>query len=987
MTQPPITAATAPSPAVELEWLRALADAETPRDIAALVVQLAQRHPHCQAARVCWDLDSQDPIACEPRLPLAADVLAHARAAAAHGTAEWTADQRQVAVPFSDRSDPAVLLLDFTQPQVARRLPPHWTESLRLADRHIRRARALESLQTSVDALERSDKLQRALFAISDLAGSDRDMPEMLRGIHEIIGSLMYAENFFIVLHDAERDTLRFLYFADVVDPAPFSEMPMDALEQTFTWYLIRHGKPLMGSTEQLRRQVPGTANVVGTDSFDWLGVPMMGEDRVYGALVVQSYEESVRYSEEDRSLLGFVASHVLTALERKQSKDALEQRVQLRTLELADANRGLQLEVEERQRAERLQAALFRIAELATADISQAEFYRQVHAVVGTLINARNFFIALLSDDGTALEYPYAVDESGESYDARPVGRGLSEYVIRNGTSIFQTNDVLVLADRGEIDLDTVGALATWWLGVPLQVGDEVIGLVAVQSYTETAAYSAADQELLTFVASQMANSLSRRRAAQMQQQAFAQLEQRVQERTRELRHEILERERIQEQLKHQVMHDALTGLPNRGYLRERLERVLGLLKRGPERKCALLYLDIDRFKVINDSLGHLAGDAFLREVAQRLQACVREPDLVARLAGDEFAILLEDVPVPGTAVRVAQRVLEILGTPLQVAGKELEPSASIGIAIADASYQLADEVLRDADVALYRAKALGRKRFELFDASLQKHAVDVLTMERELRIALQHDQFEPYFQPILRLDTGAVQGYEALIRWNHPSRGLIGPGEFLRIAEDSGNIETIDWWMFEHSCALAARHFDAERYVTLNVSALHFRRADFCARLLDMLNRTGLAPSRLVIEVTEGSLLDDPEGVREIIATLRNDGIGAALDDFGTGYSSLSYLHTFPLRIVKIDRSFVARLGEAGAGNSEAVVGSILALARALGVEALAEGIETEAQRQTLLAMGCLYGQGYLLGRPASVAHWNAAAIAADGSSRSGI
>jgi diguanylate cyclase (GGDEF)-like protein len=953
----------------ELEWLRALADADTPRDIATLVVRLARRHPQCQSACVYWGLERADTITCEPPPPAPAEMLDWIRAASARGVPQWTCGQRRVAIPFSSRPDPAVLVLDFSESQAGRPLPSHWTESLRLADRHIRRAQALDTLQASVGALERSNKLQRALFAISDLAGSERDMQQMLRGIHEIIGSLMYAENFFIVLHDAERDSLRFLYFADVVDPAPFSEMPMDALEHTFTWYLIRHGTPLMGSTEQLRRQVAGTVNLVGTDSFDWLGVPMMGEDRVYGALVVQSYEESVRYSEEDRSLLGFVASHVLTALERKQSKDALEQRVQQRTLELADANRGLQLEVEERQRAERLQAALFRIAELATADISQAEFYRQVHAVVGTLINARNFFIALLSDDGSTLEYPYAVDESSEHYGARPVGRGLSEYVIRHGTSIFQGNDILALADRGEVDLDTVGSLATWWLGVPLQVGDAVIGLVAVQSYTLSAAYSDADKELLTFVASQIANSLSRRRAAQIQQQALAQLEQRVQERTGELRREIQERQRAQEQLKHQVMHDALTSLPNRAYLRERLERVLALLKRDPHRKCALLYLDVDRFKVINDSLGHLAGDAYLKEIAQRLQACVREPDVVARLAGDEFAILLEDAPVPGTAVRVAQRVLEALALPLQIAGKELEPSASIGIAIADASYQLADEVLRDADVALYRAKALGRKRFELFDASLQKHAVDVLTMERELRVALQKNQFVPYFQPILRLDTDQVQGYEALIRWNHPVRGLIGPGEFLRIAEDSGNIEAIDWWMFEHSSALAARHFASDRYLTLNVSPLHFRRADFCSRLLDMLQRTGLAPSRLVIEVTEGSLLDDPEGVRDILATLRRDGIGAALDDFGTGYSSLSYLHTFPLRIVKIDRSFVARLGEAGNDNSEAVVGSILALASALGVEALAEGIETDAQRATLQAMGCRFGQGYLLGRPAPV------------------
>jgi diguanylate cyclase (GGDEF)-like protein len=436
-------------------------------------------------------------------------------------------------------------------------------------------------------------------------------------------------------------------------------------------------------------------------------------------------------------------------------------------------------------------------------------------------------------------------------------------------------------------------------------------------------------------------------------------------------LRNEIAERVRVQEQLRHEVMHDALTGLPNRGYLREQLERVLGRLRREPQRRSALLYLDIDRFKVVNDSLGHLAGDAMLQAVATRLQECVREPDLVARLSGDEFAVLLQEVPVPEAAIRVAQRILELLSEPLLLAGKEIEPSASIGIAIADAGYHGADDVLRDADIALYRAKALGRKRFELFDASLQKHAVDVLEMERDLRVALHQDQFVPFFQPIQRLDTDEVVGFEALIRWQHPERGLLAPAQFLPIAEDSGSIEAIDWWMFEHACRLAAHSLGDGRYVALNVSPLHFRRDDFGQRLARMLQHTGLPPSRLVIEVTEGSLLDDPEGVRDSLAWLRTQGIGAALDDFGTGYSSLSYLHTFPLQSVKIDRSFVARLG-AEEGNSDAVVVSILALARALGMDAIAEGIETQAQHDTLLAMGCRFGQGYLLGRPAPIAHW---------------
>ncbi|MGH8078820.1 MAG: diguanylate cyclase domain-containing protein, partial [Lysobacter sp.] len=425
-------------------------------------------------------------------------------------------------------------------------------------------------------------------------------------------------------------------------------------------------------------------------------------------------------------------------------------------------ANRGLQLEIVERERAERLQAALFQIAQLATADISEEQFYRSIHKVVGDLINARNFFIALLSEDRRQLEFPYFVDDLQRTYPARALGRGLSEYVLRYGKPLLGDLDhIITLAEQGEIEIGKAGPPAVCWLGVPLVFGDEAVGLVAVQSYDPAVMYGPADQELLSFVASQIANSLNRRRTAKIQQEAFALLEERVQARTHELRTEIGERERIQDQLKHEVMHDTLTGLPNRGYLRSRLNRVLARFQQEPERQCALLYLDIDRFKVINDSLGHLAGDEVLKEVATRLQACVREPDLVARLSGDEFVILLEDVDAPGTASKVAQRVLDLLSRPVPVAGKILAVSASIGIAVGDHRYTLADELIREADTALYRAKSLGRKRFVLFDTSLQREAVDVLALEGELREALQEDQFEPYFQPIVRLATDEVVGY----------------------------------------------------------------------------------------------------------------------------------------------------------------------------------------------------------------------------------
>jgi diguanylate cyclase (GGDEF)-like protein len=448
--------------------------------------------------------------------------------------------------------------------------------------------------------------------------------------------------------------------------------------------------------------------------------------------------------------------------------------------------------------------------------------------------------------------------------------------------------------------------------------------------------------------------------------------LERQVEARTDELRSEITERERVQDQLKHQVMHDALTGLPNRGYLRDQLQRALTMLKREPEKHCSLLFMDVDRFKVINDSLGHLVGDEALQEIARRLLTCVRYPDMVARLSGDEFAILLEDVPRPSTAAKVAERVLAALAAPVQLGGTELTFSASIGIAFGDLRYTLADELLRDADSAMYRSKQLGRGRFELFDESLQQIAEDVLQLERELRIALQQDQFEPWFQPIVRLSTGETIGYEALIRWNHPTRGVLAPGHFLKVAEENGSIEAIDWRMFELSCESLARLDHGDTYVAINVSPRHFKRDDFADKLLAMLAWTGLPAKRLLIEITEGSLIDHPEQVRSTLEHLREAGIGAALDDFGTGYSSLSYLHTLPLRTLKVDRSFVAEL-EKDAGNSTAsVVSSILALARALEMNAVGEGIETEAQRLALLKLGCDFGQGYLLGRPAPVSYW---------------
>jgi diguanylate cyclase (GGDEF)-like protein len=968
-------AATLSLESIQLEWMTRLIGMTTPAEIAQAIVGWARLHLGCEAVLVMWSGDDPETFESTAGRPHRDDLR---RASAFLASVEqFSIDGPHVAMRL--QQERAVLLLQFEHGQSPLLLVESIGPCLQLAGLHLQRALKLADLHHAHNQLERSETLQRALFAISDLAGSDRDMPDLLRGIHAIVSTLMYAENFFIVRHDAERDSLRFLYYADVEDtegPNTAQDIPMRSREHTLTWYLIVDGKALMGSAEQLQRQVSGPLVAAGLDSIDWLGVPMLHNGKIHGALVVQSYREDIGFTVEDRALLEFVGSHILTALERKQSKDELEQQVRLRTLELAEANRGLQQKVLERQRAERLQVALFHIAQLATADIDESEFYERVHAVVGELINAENFFIALLSDDRRILGFPYYVDAGVRRTMSRELGRGLSEYVLRHGEPLLGGQARIdELARDGEVDLQCIGRPTVCWLGVPLWVDEQVIGLVVMQSYTDAVIYGPADQELLSFVALQIANSIHRRRSAVSLQRAYAELEHRVAERTQELREQILQRERIQDQLKHQVMHDALTGLPNRGFLRDRLERVLASLQREPGRRCALLYLDIDRFKVINDSLGHLAGDEMLKEVARRLLNCVRDPDMVARLAGDEFAILLEDVETPEAAQGVAQRVLETLGRPLQVAGRELQPSVSIGIAIGDNSYTMADEVVRDADLALYRAKGLGRKRFELFDETLAKNVVDELTMEGELRHALQYDEFEPHFQPVCRLDNGDVVGYEALLRWNHPLDGVIGPAGFLKVAQDSGHIEAIDWRLFELGCRAMSQLCDRDMFLTINVSALHLRHVEFDKRLVRLLETTGVSPERLIIEVTERSLLDDPDRVRATLDRLRMAGVGAALDDFGTGYSSLSYLHSLPLRMLKIDRAFVHALDDGMHATTSTVVAAILALARALDIQGVAEGIETPAQRAALLTMGCEFGQGYLLGRPAPIGQWASA------------
>ncbi|WP_240669095.1 EAL domain-containing protein [Dyella sp. M7H15-1] len=626
---------------------------------------------------------------------------------------------------------------------------------------------------------------------------------------------------------------------------------------------------------------------------------------------------------------------------------------------------------------AERLQRSLYAIAELAGTAHNMVEMMRSLHAIVGMLMYAENFYIALLDESAENITFPYSIDEIETARVPRRIGNGATEYVLKHGKPLLADRHTFEhLATTG--DCLEVGAKSVCWLGVPLVWDDKVMGVLAVQSYSPKHIYDTRDQELLTFVSYHIANALQRKQTSESLKQAYVNLERRVTERTRalalanrDLREQIAERERVERRLMYATLHDSLTGLPNRTLLLQRLGQALQAYHADSNKLFAVLFIDLDRFKVINDSVGHLIGDDLLFQAGSRIRACLKTRDLVARLGGDEFAVLLEGINNTRKANVIAERIIAKLHVPFRLGVKEIFTSASIGIALPGAHYQQPEELLRDADAAMYRAKDEGRHRAALFDDRLRREVLSLLEMEGDLRRALNRHEFVPFYQPIVCLDDRRTVGYEALLRWRHPDRGLLCPGDFLAVAEENGSAENIDWQIFEQVASQASMLAGSDGFVSLNVSGRHFRLLDLDERLLTLLRTYHVNPRSLRIEVTERTLLENPAQVKRILNNLRRHGVSIALDDFGTGYSSLSYLHQYPIETLKIDRIFITELAKAGS-HSLPVVRAIQVLADSLQMQVIAEGIEEEAQQHALQQIGCRYGQGFLFARPQTAEVW---------------
>lgn len=465
------------------------------------------------------------------------------------------------------------------------------------------------------------------------------------------------------------------------------------------------------------------------------------------------------------------------------------------------------------------------------------------------------------------------------------------------------------------------------------------------------------------------------RKRSQVALQKAYDDLETRIRERTgelvkanQELLAQIVERHIAEEKLLYEAFHDALTGLPNRALFMQRLESAVEKAKQA-DYLLAVLFLDLDRFKIVNDSLGHLVGDELLVAIARRLQVCLRPGDLVARLGGDEFTILLENIKDVSDAIKIAERIQQELTKPFYLNGHEVFTAASIGIALNDTLCDRPEDLLRDADVTMYRAKSLGKARYEIFDSSMHTQAMTRLQLENDLQRAIKREEFRIEYQPIVSLNNGMIYGFEALVRWQHPLRGLVAPTEFIPVAEETGLIVPIGWWILRKAC-IQTRKWQQNLVptvpltISVNFSAKQFSQPNLAQQIEQILQETGLEANCLQLEITETVIIDNPESVAAILLQLKELGVRLYIDDFGTGYSSLSYLHRFPIDGLKIDRTFISNIGVEN-GNTE-LVRTIATMAHNLKLNVVAEGIETSEQLAQLKTLQCEYGQGYFFSSP---------------------
>jgi len=652
-------------------------------------------------------------------------------------------------------------------------------------------------------------------------------------------------------------------------------------------------------------------------------------------------------------------------------------------------SDKQLRALVSEYQNSSNVQQVLYQIASIPLNSGKISSFFEAIHHALSAILYSENIIIATLDDAEEKLTFNYfrdSVDPLDQSQlDSLPSERikyTFTGYVLRTGKALLADKQKMQqLLDDGEVS--QVGESCISWLGVPLELDGKINGVLAIQSYIKSIQYSEAELDLMSFVANHISAVINRKKlsddvisANQQLKHSQVELEEKVQSRTNELvksnyeLHKLLrQQEQTQAKLSHDALHDSLTGLPNRNLFIDRLLQAMYRFKGREQLKYAVLFIDLDRFKVVNDSLGHLTGDLLLKEVALRLEKTMRLCDSIARFGGDEFCILLEGNIDDAQTVLIAQRIIDEISLPFTLQGYEIFTSPSVGITLSQSYYNDPEEILRDADAAMYQAKSMGKACYAIFDLSMHKSALNRLQLEADLRVAVKENKLEAFFQPIVDIKTRKTTGFESLARWQHPIKGFINPEEFISIAEETGLIQQLGKQILltalDELCYWRENDkSNKDLSVSVNLSPKQLEDEDLVGDILRALADRNLPIRCLKLEITESILIDRFEVAKRILNQFNDAGIKIMLDDFGTGFSSLSYLHHFPIKVVKIDRSFINNMFNQA--TDMAIIKSVENLASGLNMKVVAEGIENEEQYQKLNQLGINYAQGYLLSKP---------------------
>ncbi len=840
----------------------------------------------------------------------------------------------------------------------------------------------------------RWQKTQEALIRISESASANADLTSLLISFHHIISELMSARNFYIALYDPAQELITFPYYVDEYDPPPNPQ----PLGRGLTEYVLRNGSPLLVSPEGFEKLLDmGEVVSIGAPSIDWLGVPLITREKTIGVMTVQSYTPGVRYTPEDLRFLTYVAPHVANAILIKQSEIALRKQHKLvqsifdrspNAIIVTDLNGTYidcnQADLEQmgiRSKHELIGRSVFDF--IATEDLPKAR--KDLEQIIKTGKLANNEYRV-----NTPGGKPLVLQLSASAiYDEnhRPqyvVGifndvtqQRLSEQALKVSEERYK------LASEGANDgiwdwdllSNRVYYSPRWYklLGYsPSEMSDSPEewlnrihpdDLPTVKSTMEAHLsglinHFEAEHRMLHCDGTHhwmLARGMAVRSELGTPHRIAGSLT------------DITRNKLNEDQLVHQALYDRLTGLPNRILFMERLDQVIKRQKRHDQSTFAIFLLDLDRFKIVNDSLGHRIGDQLIIEIARRLDNCLREEDTVARLGGDEFAILLTDLRDPYEIIQIANRIQREITQPVSMEGQQVFTTCSTGIALSILEIESPEAMMRDADTAMYEAKAKGGNNYMIFDKLMHARAVNLLNLETDLRQALDRREFFLFFQPIFDCFTQRVVNAEALVRWNHPQHGLILPNQFIDLAEETGLIVPIGEWVLRESCSQLNKWHAAgfkSLKISVNFSARQFQQADLSSMVRDALAQTNLDPASLYIEITESRSFSQLEKFETLLWELRGLGVKISIDDFGTGYSSLSTIQRLPVSTLKIGQDFIAQLGSQK--ENDLIVQSMVEMAHRLGLNVIAEGVETEAQLNHLRKYRCDMVQGFWFSKP---------------------